>query len=112
MDTLILANIVVFFIVSATGMFVNLASKKWIVWLLGAYGFISGSLVGFVAEGDSPSWQLGGIFAISVMYTTSMISWQRQHYKGVAASWLSKYGEEARQPFALLASVIKKLVGQ
>ena len=101
MDTLIPINFVIF---------IGLDPKKWISRLLGIYGFISGSLIGFVGGDGSPSWLVGGILAALVMYTNATTYWQRQHFRSEAASWLSKYGEEDRQPFSFLASVIKKLI--
>lgn len=109
METMILANVVIFFIASFIGILIGLNPKKWVSWVLGIYGFLSGSLVGFVGEGSSPNWLVGAIFAFLVMYIGTMNYWQKQHYKEKASSWLLQYGKVDRQPFALLACILKKI---
>lgn len=112
MGKLIIANLVLYLVVSFIATFVGLNPKKWPSWLLGGYGFISGSLLGFVVESNSPSWQVGLLSGGLAMYISAMTHWQRRHFGNEASSWLEKYGDEERQPFALLARIIRKLVGK
>jgi hypothetical protein len=68
MGKIIIADIIVFVIVCAICTIIGLDLKKWQSWLAGLYGFLSGCLIGFLSEAGSPSWDVGLLFAIMIMF--------------------------------------------
>jgi hypothetical protein len=66
METIITVNIFVFLIVGGICVFIGLDLKKWSSWLLGLYGFLTGSLVGLLSPGESLSLDVGALLAIAV----------------------------------------------
>jgi predicted Co/Zn/Cd cation transporter (cation efflux family) len=111
MQTIISANILVFVLIAFISIVIGVNPKKWFIWLLGLYGFLSGSLVGFLRDDSSLDLQLGAIFAFAVMSSSAMIYVQRQRFsKDTANSWLARYGEEKHYFF--LTRIIKKFLNK
>jgi len=111
MEKIVIANLIVFIIVSGICTFVGLDLKKWYSWLAGLYGFLSGCFAGFIVEDGSPSWQLGLLFAFVILSSGAMTRVNRQRYSQEAAKdWLARYGQEKH--YSLLARIMEKLVGK
>jgi len=81
METIIMANFMVFLLVSGIGVFVGLDLKKWSSWLYGAYGFLSGFLMGQQAADAGQGIILGALFAFAVLFGGATTRWHRQRYK-------------------------------
>jgi hydrogenase/urease accessory protein HupE len=111
MGKIVIANIIVFVIVYGICTIIGLDLKKWYSWLAGLYGFFSGCLAGFIREDDSPSLQLGLLFAIVIMSSGAMTCRNRRRYSREAAEeWSARYGQEKH--YSLLARIIEKLLGK
>ncbi len=111
METMILAILFAYLLVSCIGLIIGLDLKKWSSWLFGLYGFLSGIWIGFISGYSSSGWQLGAVFALAVMYGGAMTRYNRQRYgRDAAQEWLSRYGQEKH--FSLLARFIKKLLNK
>jgi len=111
METTILANTFVFVILAFIGTVFGLDLKKLYSWLLGLYGFLSGSLIGLLRADGSLDFQLGVLLAFAVMFGGSLVYSYRQRYnKDAAASWVLKYGQEKQYSF--LTRILKKLLNK
>ena len=105
---MILANAFVFVILAFVGIFVGLDPKKLFSWLLGLYGFLSGSLIGLLRAGGSLDFQLGALLTIAVMFGSAFIYSHRQRYNKVSAdSWVLTHGPEKQYSF--LARILRKM---
>jgi hypothetical protein len=94
MVNIALGILIVCFIVSCTGVLIGLDLKKWISWLFGLGGLLSGFFIGFMLAGVSQGFQLGILFAFAIMFGGAMTRWQRQYFKKRAESWLSRDEEK------------------
>ena len=108
METIIIANIFVFSIVSFISIIIGLDLKKWQSWLIGLYGFVSGSLVGYLSKHGSPNWQVGLIFAFGIMSSSVVMQQYRIYYRKVGKEWLSQHGQD--QHYSFLTRIIEKYV--
>jgi hypothetical protein len=81
MNTLVNINFFVNLIVCGIGIFIGLDLKKWSSWLFGAYGFLSGLLVGLSRADVEGGLGMGILFAFVVMYGGATTRWHRQRYK-------------------------------
>jgi hypothetical protein len=81
METIIIAILFAYLVVSGVGMLIGLDLRKWSSWLFGIYGFLSGFLIGFLIV-DVRSGLMGGVlFAFIVLYGGAMVRWHRQRFK-------------------------------
>jgi len=81
METIIVAILFAYLLVSAIGIFIGLDLRKRSSWLYGAFGFLCGFLIGFLIV-DVRSGLLGGmLFAFIVLYGGAMVRWHRQRFK-------------------------------
>ena len=81
METIVVAILFAYLLVSAIGIFVGLDLRKRPSWLFGAFGFLSGFLIGFLIA-DVQAGLLGGaLFAFIVLYGGAMVRWHRQRFK-------------------------------
>ena len=110
MESIILANTAIFVIIASVGAFIGFDLRKWSSWLLGLYGFISGSLIGFLERDTTLDYQLGVLFALVMMSAGAMNRWHRQRYKGIAEGWLEQHGQDER--FSLFTRIIKRLLNK
>ena len=81
METIILAILFTYLVVSGIRVFIGLDLRKWTSWLYGIYGFLSGFLIGFLIADIQLGLQVGAIFALIVMYGGAMVHWHRQRFK-------------------------------
>jgi hypothetical protein len=81
METIAIANLFLFIVISAIGAFFGFDINKWRCWLFGLYGFASGFFIGFVFVDSSGGLKLGLLFAFAVMYAGVTIYWHRQRFK-------------------------------
>ena len=80
METMITVNIFVFLIVASRYVFIGLDLKKWSSWLLGLYGFLTGSLIGLLRSGEPLSLQVGVLLAFAVIFVGAMVRRNKQIY--------------------------------
>lgn len=81
METLITFNFVVFLLISGIPFFRGLDIKKWLSWLYGLYGFVTGFLAGLMWADVLGGVQLGIVFAFIVMYGGATTYWHKQRFK-------------------------------
>ena len=81
METIVVAVLVLYIVISAIGIVIGIDLKKWSSWSFVIYGFLSGFLVGCLLV-DLKSGLLGGLlFAFIVLYGGAMVRWQRERFK-------------------------------
>lgn len=80
MSTVVNANFVIYLIVCGTAIFVGLDLKKWLSWLCGLYGFISGFLFGLLNAGTRGGLEMGALFAFVVLYGGAMTRFHRKRF--------------------------------
>lgn len=110
METLVIANFFVLLIVVGIAIFFGLDLKKWLSWLYGLYGFMSGFSIYFLRPNVFLGLQTGVIIAFVIMYGGAMTRWNRQRSKDAAESWLLRYGQGDH--LSLLARIMKKLLNK
>lgn len=81
METIVIANLIVFMIISTMVVFIGLDLKKWTSWLYGLYGLISGFLLGLLYANALGGFGLGILFGFAVMYSSAMTRWHKQRFK-------------------------------
>ena len=108
MDTLAIVTLTITSIILAIGIIVGINPRKLSGWLFGLSGFLCGFIFGFVRAGLIAGLQLGGLSAFAIMFGGIMVGSQRQHYKDVATTWISRNEKNNRWPW--LVSNIKKLL--
>jgi hypothetical protein len=107
METLAIVTLTITSIIGAIGIFIGINPKKLSGWLFGLSGFLCGFIFGFARAGLILGLQIGGLFAFAIMFGGIMVGSQRQHYKDVATTWISRNEKTNRWPW--LVSIIKKL---
>jgi hypothetical protein len=81
MEIAIITILFAYLIVASVGVFTGFDLRKWPSWLYGAYGFLSGYLIGFLIV-DVSSGLLGGVlFAFMILYGGAMTHFHRQRFK-------------------------------
>ena len=80
METVAIANIFVFVVVSGIAIYFGLELKKWSSWLFSLYGFLSGFLIGFIKGGVQGGLEFGALCAFVVMFGGVMSYWHRQRF--------------------------------
>jgi hypothetical protein len=110
MRTIVLTITLILLTISAIGVFIGFDPKKWINWVYGVCGFLSGLLIGSLRNDLKGGIIIGVIFAIAIMVSGMMIHWQREYYGKKAESWLRQYGEQKQYSF--LARLIRKILNK
>jgi hypothetical protein len=81
MKTVAVVNLVIFLVVCGAVVFSGLDLRKWTSWLLGAYGFLSGFLVGLLVAHMEQPVILGALFALAVLFGGGTTRWHRLRYR-------------------------------
>jgi hypothetical protein len=80
MSMIVNANYVICMIVCGTAIFVGLDLKKWLSWLCGLYGFVSGFLIGLSNADIRGGLELGALFAFIVLYGGAMTRFHKKRF--------------------------------
>ncbi len=81
MRTILLINSIVFIIIGSMIIYIGVDLKKRTSWLWGAYGLISGFLVGLLWADLVQAILIGIIFTFVIMYGGAITHWHRQRFK-------------------------------
>jgi hypothetical protein len=110
MRTTIIATFCVTLVICAIGVFKGLNPKKWVNWMYGVCGFISGLLIGSLREDIKGGVIIGVVFMFAVMFSGTIIFWQRQYYGKKAGSWVTRHEKDQR--YSSLAQLIRKILNK
>jgi Na+/H+ antiporter NhaD/arsenite permease-like protein len=99
MKTVATVNVVIFVIVISIAMYIGLDPKKWQIWLLSLYGFLTFFLAGIVGTGNFyESIIIGAIATFALIFGGIIEYWNRERAK----NWLREQEKEEEESYRKL----------